>query len=92
MDGMTQEQADRFDKNADPETGKLVATPAADNVTATASGVDRPAAVAALDRTHLNPYGQKVFGRLVADALVKVQVELGPDQIGEPPAPAKGTP
>jgi len=28
----------------------------------------------------------------VADALVKVQVELGPDQIGEPPAPAKGTP
>jgi len=92
LDGMTQEQADRFDKNADPETGKLVATPAADNVTATASGVDRPAAVAALDRTHLNPYGQKVFGRLVADALVKVQVELGPDQIGEPPAPAKGTP
>jgi lysophospholipase L1-like esterase len=85
---MTQEQADRFDKNADPETGKLVATPAADNVTATASGIDRPAAAAALDRTHLNPYGQKVFGRIVADQLVRTQVELGPDVVGEPMQPA----
>ena len=83
LDGMTQEQADRFDKNADPETGKLVATPAADNVTATASGVDRPATTA-LDRTHLNPYGQKVFGRIVADQLVRTQVELGPDVVGQP--------
>jgi lysophospholipase L1-like esterase len=87
LDGMTQEQADRFDKNADPETGKLVALPAADNVTATASGVDRPVA-AALDRTHLNPYGQKVFGRIVADQLVRTQVELGPDLVGEPVKPA----
>lgn len=84
LDGMTQEQADRFDKNADPETGKLVAAPAADNVTSTASGVDRPAASAALDRTHLNPYGQKVFGRIVADQLARTQVELGPDVIGVP--------
>jgi lysophospholipase L1-like esterase len=88
LDGMTQEQADRFDKNADPETGKLVATPAADNVTATASGVDRPAAATPLDRTHLNPYGQKVFGRIVADQLVRTLVELGPDVVGEPVKPA----
>jgi lysophospholipase L1-like esterase len=38
---------------------------------------------AALDRTHLNPHGQEVFGRMVADALVRTQVELGPDVIGE---------
>jgi len=37
----------------------------------------------ALDRTHLNPHGQVVFGRMVADALVRTQVELGPDVIGE---------
>ena len=37
----------------------------------------------ALDRTHLNPHGQEVFGRMVADALVRTQVELGPDVIGE---------
>ncbi len=36
------------------------------------------------DRTHLNPMGQKVFGRIVADTLVRTQVELGPDVIGEP--------
>jgi lysophospholipase L1-like esterase len=37
-----------------------------------------------VDRTHLNPYGQKVFGRIVADQVVRTQVELGPDVIGEP--------
>ena len=36
-----------------------------------------------LDRTHLNPHGQVVFGRMVADALVRTQVELGPDVVGE---------
>ena len=76
---MTQEQADKFDKGNDPDTGKPVVV-AAD---ATATGVDATAP-AALDRTHLNPYGQKVFGRLVADAIVKTQVELGPDLIGVP--------
>jgi lysophospholipase L1-like esterase len=88
---MTQEQADKFDKGVDPDTGKPVAT-AADT---TATGIDRtgtaagssPAAAAALDRTHLNPYGQKVFGRQVADAIVKTQVELGPDLIGVPGGP-----
>ncbi|HXC97382.1 MAG TPA: GDSL-type esterase/lipase family protein [Edaphobacter sp.] len=39
---------------------------------------------APLDRTHLNPTGQAVFGRMVADTLVRTQVELGPDVIGEP--------
>ena len=38
---------------------------------------------AAVDRTHLNPHGQEVFGRMVADALVRTQVELGPDVKGE---------
>jgi lysophospholipase L1-like esterase len=82
---MTQEQADKFDKGVDPDTGKPVAM-AAD---ATATGIDRAgsAAVVALDRTHLNPYGQKVFGRIVADAIVKTQVELGPDLIGVPGGP-----
>jgi lysophospholipase L1-like esterase len=37
-----------------------------------------------LDRTHLNPKGQALFGRMVADTLVRTQVELGPDVIGEP--------
>jgi lysophospholipase L1-like esterase len=36
------------------------------------------------DRTHLNPYGKKVFGRIVAEQLVRTQVELGPDVVGEP--------
>ncbi len=38
----------------------------------------------AVDRTHLNPLGKKVFGRIVADNLIRTQVELGPDVIGEP--------
>lgn len=37
-----------------------------------------------LDRTHLNAEGQALFGRMVADALVKQQVELGPDIAGQP--------
>jgi lysophospholipase L1-like esterase len=40
-----------------------------------------------LDRTHLNPAGKKVFGRIVADTLIKTQVELGPDVVGEPTSP-----
>jgi hypothetical protein len=38
---------------------------------------------AKLDRTHLNSHGQAVFGRMVVDNLVRTQVELGPDVIGE---------
>jgi lysophospholipase L1-like esterase len=39
-----------------------------------------------IDRTHLNAKGQALFGRMVADALVKQQVELGPDIVGQPSA------
>ena len=31
-----------------------------------------------LDRTHLNPHGQKVFGRIVADSIVRARSNLGP--------------
>jgi lysophospholipase L1-like esterase len=41
---------------------------------------------APLDRTHLNDKGKAVFGRMVADNLVRTQVELGPDVIGVPVA------
>jgi lysophospholipase L1-like esterase len=93
---MNQAEADKFDKGNDPETGKLLPQQA-DAVSATATGVDAvPAAgagkVPAMDRTHLNPYGQKVFGRMVADQIVKTRVELGPDLIGEPAPFRAGTP
>lgn len=39
---------------------------------------------ARLDRTHLDPLGKKVFGRVVADYLSRRLVELGPDVIGLP--------
>ena len=35
-----------------------------------------------LDRTHLNDRGKKVFGRIIADQLIRTRVELGPDVIG----------
>lgn len=40
-------------------------------------------ASAKLDRTHLGEKGKKVFGRIVADELVRARVELRPDLIGE---------
>jgi len=39
-------------------------------------------ASAKLDRTHLDQKGKKVFGRIVADELVRARVELRPDLIG----------
>jgi lysophospholipase L1-like esterase len=45
---------------------------------------------AKLDRTHLNAKGQAVFGRMVADNLVRTQVELGPDIVGVPAAATAG--
>lgn len=36
------------------------------------------------DRTHLNPKGSAIFGRMVADALIRNCVELGPDVKGTP--------
>ena len=38
----------------------------------------------AVDRTHLNEKGKAVFGRIVADNLVRTLVELGPDVVGVP--------
>ena len=87
LNRMTQDEADKFDRGSDPATGKPAAARTVDAVSTTASGVDAPKP-AALDRTHLNPYGQKVFGRIVADQLVRTQVELGPDVVGEPAKPA----
>jgi lysophospholipase L1-like esterase len=43
---------------------------------------------ASLDRTHLDDRGKAVFGRIVADNLVRTQVELGPDVVGVPASAA----
>ena len=68
LDKMTQAEADKFDAVTHPDAK-------AEN-----AGKAEPK----LDRTHLNSYGQKAFGRIVADQLVRTLVELGPDVIGEP--------
>jgi lysophospholipase L1-like esterase len=68
LDGMTQAEADALDAEVHPD--------AKAEASATASAAPK------LDRTHLNPKGQAVFGRMVADVLVKEQVELGPDVVG----------
>ena len=36
------------------------------------------------DRTHLNDKGKQVFGRMVADNVIRTEVELGPNVIGVP--------
>jgi lysophospholipase L1-like esterase len=66
LDGMTQEKADDFD--------------AVGHADAKAENGGKPQPT--LDRTHLNAKGKAVFGRMVADALVRTQVELGPDVVG----------
>ena len=67
LDGMTQEEADGFDAETHPD----------------AKAENAGKAAPKLDRTHLNAKGQAVFGRMVADQLVRTQVELGPDLVGE---------
>jgi len=47
---------------------------------------------APLDRTHLNDEGKKVFGRMVADSMVRTLIELGPDVIGVPAAQTQPAP
>lgn len=42
-----------------------------------------------VDRTHLNAKGQALFGRMVAENLVRMQVELGPDVVGVAETAAK---
>jgi lysophospholipase L1-like esterase len=74
---MTQDEADKFDANAHPDAK-------AENPPSAAAPAGAAPAAPPLDRTHLNPNGQKVFGRIVADQLVRTQTELGPDLIGEP--------
>ena len=78
---MTQEQADKFDAETGPD-------PKAEN--SDAAGAN--AFSVPLDRTHLNTYGQKVFGRIVADQPVRARVELGPDFLGERVNPGEGSP
>jgi lysophospholipase L1-like esterase len=68
LNKMGQDEADKFDALLHPD----------------ATAENPNAGATKLDRTHLNPYGQKVFGRIVADQLVRTQVELGPDVVGEP--------
>ena len=63
LNAMTQEQADQFDAVLHPD--------------ATAENTANPQP--RLDRTHLNTHGQQVFGRLVAEQLVKARPELAPD-------------
>lgn len=43
------------------------------------------------DRTHLNEKGKEVFGRLVADNLIRIQVELGPNVKGVPASAVPST-
>jgi lysophospholipase L1-like esterase len=73
LNKMTQADAEKFDAEAHSD----------------AKVENANKAVTSLDRTHLNPYGQKVFGRMVADNLIRTQVELGPDVVGEPAAAAE---
>lgn len=75
LNKMTQEEADKFDADQHPDA--KAENPATVNAVA-------PESQPKLDRTHLNAHGQQVFGRIVADQLIRTQVELGPDVIGEP--------
>ena len=49
-------------------------------------------ATAKPDRTHLNEHGKEVFGRMVADNVIRTQVELGPDVKGVPEQAANKPP
>jgi len=64
---MTQDQADEFD--------------AVGHADAKAENAGK--AAPALDRTHLDDKGKVVFGRMVADALIRTEVSLGPDVVGQ---------
>lgn len=63
LNNMTQEEADKFDAVLHPD----------------ANAENAAKAQPKLDRTHLNPHGQQVFGRIVAEQLVKARPELAPD-------------
>jgi len=50
------------------------------------AGPDKP------DRTHLNDKGKAIFGRMVADNVVRTQVELGPNVVGVAAGPKQAAP
>jgi lysophospholipase L1-like esterase len=77
LSAMTQAEADAFDAtgHADQKAENGAAPPDSTQ----------------LDRTHLNDAGKKVFGRMVADSMVRTLVELGPDVIGVSAAQAQST-
>jgi lysophospholipase L1-like esterase len=54
-----------------------------------AVGQEKEAGKPGTDRTHLNRYGQKVFGRIVADQLAGTVVALWPDVVAEAGVSAK---
>jgi lysophospholipase L1-like esterase len=68
LNQMGQEEADKFDALLHPD----------------ATAENPNAGAVKLDRTHLNAYGQKVFGRVMADELAKDRAELRPDVVGVP--------
>ena len=70
LNSIGQEKADEFNASTHPDAK-------AEN-----SGKPEPK----LDRTHLNEKGKEVFGRMVADTLIRTHVELGPDVKGVPAA------
>jgi lysophospholipase L1-like esterase len=69
LDTMTQAQADELDAVGHPDA-------TAEN------GGAKGGHEAKLDRTHLDARGKAVFGRMVAEDLIRTQVELGPDVVG----------
>ncbi len=73
LNTMTQAEADAFDAEVHPD---------AQAEAGVGTGNAASSAASKLDRTHLNAKGQAVFGRMVADALVKTEVELGPNVVG----------
>ncbi len=77
---MTQAEADQFNATTHPDAAAENAAGAAGAVAGVGGKATPP------DRTHLNDEGKKVFGRMVADAIVKARVELGADLIGVPSA------
>ena len=90
LDGMTQEQSDRFDKNADSATGKIMATPSADECNGNGVWCRPPGCCGSAEpHAHLNPYGRRCSGASgQPDQLVRTLVDLGPDVVGEPAKPA----
>jgi polygalacturonase len=63
LSGLTQQQADRFDRLHHPDAK------------AEGAGAGKP------DRTHLNAEGKAVFGRMVAENIIRSEVDLAPDVV-----------